>query len=104
VNGCCYGRAKDIDRGSYTKLCGQSFWQFISGSENLYLEVIEPIGYKAKERNDAFQKQYSALLNRFTAQFISDFCKSDGSIDWGKLVVFNSGKNRPRQKKPRKLS
>ncbi|MBI2332227.1 MAG: cytosolic protein [Chloroflexi bacterium] len=101
INGCCYGRNSKKDKGTYLKLCGQSFWSLISGNENLYLEIIEPLGHRAKERNDEFVEEYSKILNRFTAQFISEFCNSDGAIDWQKLVKLNSGSERlPR--KPRK--
>jgi hypothetical protein len=30
-------------------------------------------------------------VNRFTAEFIQEFCNGDGSINWEKLVKFNSG-------------
>ena len=90
VNGCCYGRDNKPDKGDYFKYCGQKFWEFISGDPNLYLEIIEPLGHKAKERNDDFIKSYSQMLNKFTKQFAIDFCDSKGAIDWNKLVKFNS--------------
>ncbi len=31
------------------------------------------------------------MLNKFTNEFIQDFCKKDGQIDWIKFVKFNSG-------------
>ncbi len=92
VNGCCYGIDNNPDKGDYYKYCGQRFWEFISGDENLYQEIIEPLGYKAKERNDDFRKSYSKMINQFTREFIQDFCDSDGSINWKKLIEFNSGK------------
>jgi len=36
VNGCCYGKDNKPDKGDYFKYCGQVFWEFISGEENLY--------------------------------------------------------------------
>jgi hypothetical protein len=92
VNGCCYGKDNIPDKGDYFKYCGQKFWEFISGNESLYLDLIEPLGFKAKERNDEFMKSYSGMINNFTMEFITDFCKETGEIDWEKLVVFNSGK------------
>src|SRR5688572_7211942 len=59
VNGCCYGRDKNPDKGDYFKYCGQEFWTFISGNDNLYIEIIEPIGHKAREKNDEFMESYS---------------------------------------------
>jgi hypothetical protein len=92
VNGCCYGRENFSDKGDYFKYCGQNFWEFISGDPNLYIELIEPLGHKAKERNDDFVKSYSLMINKFTKEFIIEFCKETGEIDWDKLVYFNSGK------------
>jgi len=89
VNGCCYGRNRLPDRGVYFKYCGQAFWEFISGNTNLYRELIEPLGHKARERNDDFQKSYAALLNMFVKDFIVNFCDSQGNIDWDTLVKFN---------------
>ena len=90
VNGCCYGIDNNPDKGDYFKYCGQRFWHFISGNENLYLDIIEPLGYKAKERNDDFRKSYMQAINRFTKQFSNEFCKETGDIDWIKIVKFNS--------------
>jgi len=90
VNGCCYGRDNRPDKGDYFKYCGQSFWKFISGNENLYTEIIEPLGHKAKEKNDEFVKSYSQMINKFTKEFANEFCKENGEIDWEKLVRFNS--------------
>lgn len=91
VNGCCYGKSKNDDLGDYFFYCGQKFWEFISGDSELYKEIIEPIGFKAKERNEAFIEEYSKLINRFTIEFSMSFCKKDGQIDWFKLLEFNSG-------------
>jgi conserved hypothetical protein len=92
VNGCCYGTDNNPDKGDYFKYCGQEFWSFISGEDTLYIDIIEPLATKAKERNDEFEKAYAKMLNKFTSEFIKDFCSEDGAIDWVKLVEFNSGK------------
>jgi hypothetical protein len=91
INGCCYGKQNAEDKGDYLKKCGQSFWGFVSGDENLYTTIIEPLGHKAKERNEEFQIEYGKVINRFTAGFIKEFCQDDGTILWNKLVQFNSG-------------
>lgn len=91
VNGCCYGRDNNSDKGDYFKYCGQKFWEFISGDAELYTKIIEPLGHMAKERNDDFIKSYSQMINKFTKEFANEFCKDNGEIDWDKLVRFNSG-------------
>jgi hypothetical protein len=90
INGCCYGKDDNPDKGGYYKYCGQHFWEFISGDKNLYVDIIEPLGYKAKEKNEQFLELYSKTLNKFTLEFAQEFCTKGGRIDWEKLVQFNS--------------
>ena len=92
INGCCYGIDRNPDKGEYFKYCGQEFWNFISGEENLYIELIEPLGYKAREKNEDFMLSYTQMINKFTREFSNSFCKKNGAIDWKKLVEFNSKK------------
>lgn len=94
--GCCYGRDDNPHKfpkkgPDYFKYCGQRFWEFISGDPNLFTELIEPLGYKAKEKNDAFAQSYAQVINKFTREFANEFCTEAGDIDWKKLVRFNSG-------------
>jgi hypothetical protein len=91
VNGCCYGKDNSPDKGDYLKLCGQRFWHFVSGNDTLYTGLIEPLGHKAKEKNDQFFDEYSKVINRFSLEFIEMFCDSSGAIVWEKVVRFNSG-------------
>lgn len=97
VNGCCYGRDDNPDKGNYFKYCGQAFWEFISRNPKLYTEIIEPLGHKAKQENDEFMKAYSQMINKFTREFSLDFCNKNGTIDWAKLVKFNSSLGSPRK-------
>ena len=90
INGCCYGQENNPDKDDYFKYCGQKFWEFISGNENLYIEIIEPLGYKAKEKNQEFEKEYAKIINLFTSEFSNKFC-TNGHINWDNLVKFNSG-------------
>jgi len=96
VNGCCYGRDNQPDKGDYFKYCGQKFWAFMSGDEDFYTKIIEPLGHQAKERNDDFMQSYAQMINKFTKEFADTFCKDDGSIDWNKLVRFNSATIEPK--------
>ncbi|MBE0431361.1 MAG: cytosolic protein [Dehalococcoidia bacterium] len=89
VNGCCYGRNAKPDRGDYFKYCGQRFWEFISGKPDLYLRIVKPLGYSAREKNDEFKEEYAQIVNRFTLEFSERFVVN-GEIDWDALVRFNS--------------
>lgn len=90
VNGCCFGRDNKPDKGNYFKICGQRFWELISGNEKFYMDIIEPIGYKAKQKNDKFTENYAQTINKLTMEFSQKFC-DDGKINWAKLVEYNSG-------------
>lgn len=92
VNGCCYGRNSNPDRGDYWKYCGQQFWEFISNNPNLYTDIIEPLGHQSREKNADFIESYARMINLFTQEFARDFCLPNGDIDWPGLVQFNSGK------------
>ncbi|MEP7147945.1 MAG: PmeII family type II restriction endonuclease [Acidobacteriota bacterium] len=92
INGCCYGRDNVPDKGDYYKYCGQQFWEFISGSENLYTDLIVPLGHQSKERNDDFIASYSQMVNKFVREFSNSFCNAEGAIEWTKLVKYNSSK------------
>ncbi|HOX78622.1 MAG TPA: PmeII family type II restriction endonuclease [Bacteroidales bacterium] len=95
VNGCCYGRSNSKSEyktsGNYFKICGQRFWELISNDPDLYVKIIEPLGFEAEKMNQEFSLLYSQVINRLTKEFLIDFCYDDGSINWEKLVAFNSG-------------
>lgn len=102
VEGCCYGRCGIQNKGFYYRYCGKDFWELISGVESMYIDIIEPLGYRAKERSDAFLEKYNQSLNRLVREFTQLFCRDDGSIDWEKLLAFTCTKNytiRPRRRK-----
>ena len=90
VLGICYGKTKTSYLNGYMKVVGQNFWYLISGEKSLYTDIIEPIGYEAKRHNDAFIKKKSEIINKFTGEFVTEFCEN-GVINWDKLVQFNSG-------------
>ena len=90
VNGCCFGKDNKPDKGDYLKLCGQRFWELIAGNADLYLDIIEPIGHRAKQKNEEFLENYAQIVNKLTLEFSQRFC-DDGKINWARLVEYNSG-------------
>ncbi len=92
ILGICYGKTRTArHRQGYLKIVGQNFWYFVSGSKELYTEIIEPIGHKAKEHNDTFQREKDRSSNRLLKAFIQEYCLVSGAIDWEKLVRLNCG-------------
>src|SRR5579871_6725480 len=55
ILGTCYGKSKTVDNGEYIRICGQQFWEFISGESNLYIDLIKPLGYEAKKHNENYE-------------------------------------------------
>jgi hypothetical protein len=92
IEGCCYGKNDKTDKGTHFKLCGQEFWELITGQENFYQDIIDPLGKVARQKTEAFDKQYAQKLNVLTLEFSEKFC-ANGIIDWNKLVKYNSGKH-----------
>lgn len=90
VEGCCYGQKTSSKTTTHTTFCGQSFWEFISGSKTLYLDIIEPLGCKALEMNHLYKKEYDKMITKFTKEFVNTYCDEFGNIDWNKIVAFNS--------------
>jgi hypothetical protein len=96
VEGCCYGKdARPHKVGGYLKLCGQDFWTLVSDDATLYQDLVEPLGYQARQRCDEFEEAYGRARTRFTQKFTAEFCFADGAIDWPKLLELNSGSRKP---------
>ncbi len=98
VNGCMYGQDsqpfkenRDDPEQSYYKYAGQEFWSLISGDDNLYVKLIEPLGVEAKKRDPSFQELYISVVNKMTLEFGQNFL-INGQIDWEKLITFVSKK------------
>jgi hypothetical protein len=91
VLGICYGKTRTSFVRGYLKVVGQNFWYLISEDKSLHTDIVEPIGYRAKEHNEGFLLEKSKVVNRFTGLFIERFCDPTGAIDWAKLVQANSG-------------
>jgi site-specific DNA-methyltransferase (cytosine-N4-specific) len=68
---------------------GQDFWNFISGDDELYREIIVPIDQEARQKDEAFKLAYAAKINEMTQDFVNNFM-TNNQIDWIKLVDYVS--------------
>lgn len=90
VLGICYGRAKtSMWKDVADKVVGQNFWTLISGRPDLYTEIIEPLGYEARQNVEMFELERGRISNRLVQELLNDFC-DQGQINWQKIVEFNS--------------
>lgn len=90
IEGCCYGNKKSKPDADHTVYCGQAFWNFISGSESLYTDIIEPLGTDAHQKNAEYQVEYSKMITKFSREFANEYCDENGVINWSKIVELNS--------------
>lgn len=91
VLGICYGKTRTArTRSGYIKIVGQNFWTFISGNRELYKQIVEPIGYRAREHNETYFAALGEVSNRLTLEFIQNYCYRNGSINWDSLLEATS--------------
>ncbi len=97
VNGCMYGRDnvphkvnKNPDL-SYYKICGQAFWELISGDDQLYKKIIQPLDKEAKKRDEVFKTLYVKKINEMTKDVVDRFYSKD-NLDWDKIIDYVSKK------------
>ncbi len=91
ILGICYGKSKPSYVRGFKKLAGQNFWYFISENKNLYIDIIDPLGFEAKRHNEKYNQLKAQKINLLTNEFIQKYCNNDGSINWEKLVEINCG-------------
>ncbi len=95
IVGYGYGRKKNAERGLpkfYFELAGQDFWSELTGDDDFYLKLIRYMDSRPEEYIESFELAYQKAANRLIREFTIEFCLEDGSIDWEKLVRFNSGR------------
>jgi site-specific DNA-methyltransferase (cytosine-N4-specific) len=97
VNGCMYGKDnvphkvnKDPDL-SYYKICGQAFWELISGDDELYKKLIQPLDKEVKKRDEIFKELYVKKINEMTKDVVNLFYTKD-NLDWDKIIEYISKK------------
>ncbi len=97
INGCIYGKDnnshkvnKDPDL-SYYKLCGQAFWELISGDDKLYKKIIQPLDTEAKKRDSTFKELYIKKINEMTKDVV-DLFYTENALDWDKIIDYVSKK------------
>lgn len=95
VNGCCYGKTpKKPDKGDYYLLCGQDFWELISGDAEIYRTVFDLIGQTADAINGSFEEQYEQTVARLTEDLQQAFTDEQSALDWNRILAYNSSNPR----------
>lgn len=92
IVGYSYGNKKQKNPNApFRELAGQDFWQEITGDPDFYLKIIRLMKDKPQKHLTEYQQAWDAAVNRFSKEFMEEFCYEDGTIDWEKLTQLNSG-------------
>ena len=94
VLGHAYGKKQTLpsSRQIYRDVSGQKFWQEMTGDSNFYLKLVRLMNAEViKKHREEYQANYDDALNRYVREFTIEFCDENGTVDWEKLVRFNSG-------------
>ena len=88
-----YGRKKSEPNSKriYRVRSGQSFWEELTGDSEFYIKLVMLMKEYPADHRIEFEEEWAKAVNRFDKEFLIEFSRTDGSIDWEKLVRFNSG-------------
>jgi len=102
VNGCSYGNSgpdtEYKEKYNFYQICGQRYWELISGDADLYKEIILALE-SVEDRAEEFKREYDLTLERLAREFTSGFTNEKGEILWDKWLEINSGAKPARVRK-----
>lgn len=98
VVGYCYGRKKQTERSKATfrEVAGQEFWRMLTDDDQYYIKIATFMLDAPIDRRPEFQQAFNEAKNRFVLEFLNEFSNENGSINWSKLIAFNSAAEKPK--------
>lgn len=99
--GQAYGRqcSEPTENSRFRRRSGQAFWEEITGDANFYLKLIRLMRDVPAQNRPKYRALWDQAVNKFTAEFVKDFCDTSGAINWEALVAFTSAAKGPRGKR-----
>lgn len=94
IIGYGYGKKKQSNKGIpkfYLEYAGKEFWAELTGDDDFYIKLMQLMDNIPEKYVDEFNDAYQRAANRLVKQFTNEFCRDDGSIDWERLLRYNSG-------------
>ena len=101
IVGYAYGTKTETGRGKakiYEEVAGEEFWEAITGDKDFYTKIITYMDKLPEKYINEYNSSYSKAKNRLVRDFSNEFCNMDGTINWVKLVDYNSGSPRRKAK------
>lgn len=92
ILGCSYGKRviEPSAKRRYRVISGQAFWQEITGDPDFYLKLMRLMYDYPDRQRERYLQEWANAVNRFTHDILNDFARADGTLDWEKIVQFNS--------------
>ncbi|CEK20798.1 Type II restriction endonuclease EcoO109I [Chthonomonas calidirosea] len=92
ILGCSYGKCviEPSAKRRYRVISGQAFWQEITGDPDFYLKLMRLMYDYPDRQRERYLQEWANAVNRFTRDILNDFARADGTLDWEKIVQFNS--------------
>lgn len=101
IVGYAYGTKNETGRGKakiYEEVAGEEFWEALTGDKDFYTKIISYMEDLPEKYIEAYNDSYSRAYNRLIRDFSIEFCNPDGTINWEKIVDFNSGSSKRKTK------
>lgn len=76
----------------YRHIAGQAFWEELTGDPDFYLKLIHLMKEYPEQHRRRFEMELDKATNRFVRDLLNEFAEDDGTLNWEKLVKYNSGK------------
>lgn len=96
VIGCMYGESRQEDQEHHRVIASKDFWELISGVPDFYKEIVAPLQRVALAHREDIQPRINKMVQDLTDQFRNQFRKTNGEIDWEKIVEYNNKQSWPR--------
>lgn len=98
VVGYCYGRKRQStkSKATFREVAGQNFWEMLTGDSQFYIKIATYMLDTPVDCRPDFQKAFDEAKNRFVLEFLKEFSNENGSINWDKLIAFNSAYEKPK--------
>ena len=70
----------------------RTLWEKLNVDTTFFAQTFEALKLRISPSRTAFDAEWAKATNRFARDLIKTYCHRDCSIDWIKLLRFNSGK------------
>ncbi len=93
IIGYSYGMKSQTSRSKpkkYREIAGQRFWYEMTGDPDFYMKILDYMGDLPERYAEQLYQSYWRAHNRLTRDFLNNFCRIDGSIDWQKFLYASS--------------